>query len=473
MGANHTVTLTSGRRLPQGESPYLFQLLRCDRPFDPGARFSLDTVDVAELDRADRVRGKRYRENGARMLCIGIPDPGISSLHARLEKVLGRWTVEDRKSKNGTLVDGKRVPSGARVALADGSVIEIGHSFFLFRDRLAANCPEQLYGKDLNPAAPGFATFSPALGAEFERLARVSRAPERLPVLLQGETGTGKEVVARAIHAVSGRPGPFVAVNCGALPQGLVESELFGHRKGAFTTATEDRQGLVRTSDRGTLLLDEIGDLPLPAQAVLLRVLQEQEVLAVGGTLPVRVDLRVVAATHRDLEKLVAEDTFRSDLLARLAGEVVHLPPLRERREDLGLLVGALLRKRPSDLAKAVAFSSEAARALLFHPWPRNVRELERCLAGALVQSEDGVIELEHLPPEVRSAATGPRGPQTCSSAPPRDEKYDALVGQLDANAWNVTKAAQAMGKARSHVQRLMRRYGIKPLPLRRREPPA
>ena len=154
-------------------------------------------------------------------------------------------------------------------------------------------------------------------------------ARSQVPVLVSGETGTGKELIASAIHQLSGRPGPFVAVNCGAIAPNLVESELFGYRKGAFSGALEDRPGLVRSSEHGTLLLDEIGDLPLAAQAALLRVLQESEVLPVGGTRPVKVDLRVVAATHRDLGALAAQDRFRRDLLARLDGARIMLPALR------------------------------------------------------------------------------------------------------------------------------------------------
>src|SRR5262249_41268985 len=158
----------------------------------------------------------------------------------------------------------------------------------------------------------------------------------------------------------SGRPGEFVAVNCAALPQTLVESELFGYRKGAFSGAAEDRTGLIRSADRGTLFLDEIGDLSPPAQAVFLRVLQESEVLPVGATRPVKVDIRLLAATHRNLEALVAENRFRADLLARISGLTLSLPPLRERREDLGLIIGMLLRRHFSDRAEQVSLASEA-----------------------------------------------------------------------------------------------------------------
>jgi DNA-binding NtrC family response regulator len=261
-----------------------------------------------------------------------------------------------------------------------------------------------------------------------------------------------------------------VAVNCGALPQGLVEAELFGHRKGAYTGASEDRPGLVRSSDRGTLLLDEIGDLPIPAQATLLRVLQEEEVNPVGsgGYHPMKVDLRVIAATHRDLEKLSQTEKFRADLLARLCGIALHLPALRDRREDLGLFVATLLRRHAADRAEDISFTAEAARALLLHAWPRNVRELEKCLASAVVLAGTQRIDLEHLPPEVQGASRGQAAPAPAvDPGPPVDVQnrklYDELVTQLRAHHGNVTKTAEAMGTARNQVQRWMRRWDLDP----------
>jgi sigma-54 dependent transcriptional regulator, acetoin dehydrogenase operon transcriptional activator AcoR len=461
--ANRTITRTDEPRSTQKRSSYLFLVFGCDHPFDPGARFRLNGIDAVELGRADSLRAERTSENGARVLRIGIPDPRISSTHARLEKVLGSWMVVDRNSKNGTLLDGTRT---SRSAVADGAILELGHTFFLFHEEAATEGPDELRGVDLKPLENGLATFSPALAARFERVVLVARSDSS--VLLQGETGTGKEVLARAIHEASGRPGPFVAVNCGAIPATLVESELFGHRKGTFTGA-EEHPGLVRSSDRGTLLLDEIGDLPLPAQAALLRVLQEKEVLAVGSVRPLKVDLRVVAATHRDLTKLGSEGTFRTDLLARLSGFTFHLPPLRERREDLGLLVAALLCKSS---VEEISFTAEAARALLLHDWPRNIRELEKCVVGAVVLSKGGKIDLEHLPDDVRGASEGrpsPQAPDAPVEIHEEDDRKrcDELVAQLRAHHGNVTETARAMGKARTQIQRWLRRCGLNPVSFR------
>ena len=466
MDPNRTITRTGGQRSSQKRSSYLFLAFRCDHPLDAGARFRLDGFDAVELGRADSLRADRTAENGARVLRIGIPDPRISSIHARLEKVLGSWMVEDRKSKNGTLIDGESI---SRSAVGDGAILELGHTFFLFHEEPTADGPDELRGEELKPLSSGLATFSPALAAQFERVGLVARSESS--VVLQGETGTGKEVVARAIHQVSARPGPFVAVNCGAIPETLVESELFGHRKGTFTGA-EEHPGLVRSSDRGTLLLDEIGDLPLPAQAALLRVLQEKEVQAVGSVRPVKVDLRVVAATHRDLAKLTSEEKFRSDLLARLSGFTFHLPPLRERRHDLGLLIAAILRRDAGNGTREISFSAEAARALFLHEWPHNVRELEKCLLHAVVLSKHGKIDLEHLPEDIGAPSEGPPSAQPPDApAEPLDDddrkRCDELVAQLRAHHGNVTETARAMGKARTQVQRWLRRYGLNPLSFR------
>jgi DNA-binding NtrC family response regulator len=463
-----TISRTVGRTSPPAPGqPYLFLTLRCDRPIEPGARFCLHGADVVTIGRGDSLSVERREEDGVAVIRIGIPDLRLSSTHARLQSVLGNWVIEDAGSKNGTWVDGQRV---TRATLPDGALLELGHSFFLYREALPGGGPEFVDARELHPPADRLATLSPELAAELDRLLLMARS--RVPILVRGETGTGKEVIASAIHQLSGRPGRFIAVNCGALAENLVESELFGYRKGAFSGAAEDRPGLVRSSDQGTLLLDEIGDLPLSAQAVLLRVLQEEEVLAVGATHPVKVDLRVVASTHRDLDALAAGERFRADLLARLSGFRLSLPPLRERREDLGLLIAALLRKLAGDAASRVAFTPDAARALLLHRWPRNVRELEKCLSGAIVLAREGVVELEHLPASIRSAPEGtvptmPAAPRLSRQEEER-RRHDELVVLLREHDGNVTAVARAMGKPRTQVQRWLRRLRVDPLSFRR-----
>jgi transcriptional regulator with GAF, ATPase, and Fis domain len=405
-------------------------VLQCDRPLSSGARFRLPAADAVTIGRGAGLSAERSDHSWR----IEIPDPRMSTAHVRLRHVLGDWVVEDQGSKNGTFVDGRRV---VLAPLADGALLELGHSFFLFRKALpAAEGPDFLDGEQLKPAAPGLATLIPSLAAELDRLQLVARS--RMPVLLRGESGTGKEVLAAGIHQLSGRPGIFQAVNCGAIAPELVESELFGHRRGAFSGAVDDSPGLVRAADRGTLLLDEIGDLPLPAQAALLRVLQEEEVVPVGAARPLKVDLRVVAATHRDLDALVSQGRFRADLLARLSGYACTLPPLRERREDFSLLVSGLLSKIGTG---APRFTFDAARALLRHSWPLNVRELEKALSAAAVFSRGERVELEHLPEAVRAAppaAPAPARPEGGADAKRREE----LIALLREHAGNVTTVA-------------------------------
>jgi len=461
MDSSRTITQTHERKSGPGKGqPYLFLTLRCDRPLEGGARFSFQGADQVEIGRGGVLQVERQPGETSSMR-ISVSDGRMSSRHARLQRVLGAWMIEDAGSKNGTFVDGRRVTN---TPLADGALVELGHSFFVFREALPRAEPAFLEQRSLKPRARGMATLSPAFALELERVATFARS--QVPVLVSGQTGTGKELIASAIHELSGRPGPFVAVNCGAIAPNLVESELFGYRKGAFSGALEDRPGLVRSSEHGTLLLDEIGDLPLAAQAALLRVLQESEVLPVGGTRPMKVDLRVVAATHRDLGALAAQDRFRRDLLARLDGARIVLPALRDRREDFGLILSALLEKTAGEMARDVIFSADAARALLLHGWPLNVRELEKCLASAVLLSRDGRVELEHLRETLLDAPkpVAPHQGVAPEGLREADRRLrDQLIELLRANGGNVTAAARAMGKARTQVQRWLRRFEIDP----------
>ncbi|WP_433926127.1 sigma 54-interacting transcriptional regulator [Sorangium cellulosum] len=442
--------------------PFLFLVLQCQRPLDPCARLSLDGVDEVRFGRGPVRSIERRTEGGRALLDVRLEDGWVSSRHARITRDGGRLRLEDLGSRNGTFVNG--VPRQS-AQLAEGDLIELGHTFFLFREVAA---PDEDAG-DAAPGQPlGLATFAPALADRFAALRAI--APANIPVVLQGESGTGKEVIARALHALSGRPGPFVAINCGALPDSLIESELFGHRKGAFSGAAEDRPGLIRAADRGTLFLDEIGDLPAMSQTAFLRVLQESEVVAVGATRPVKVDLRVVVATHRDLPAMVDRGDFRGDLFARLSGFVLELPPLRRRREDLGLLIASLLRRAAPDRAAEIALSCEAARALLLREWRLNVRELEKCLATAIVLAGSGRVELDHLPPPAGMTRTPTELPRLDAQpgepqrpAAEDQARREALIRLFREHRGNISAVARAMGKGRTQIHRWIARYGIEP----------
>jgi DNA-binding NtrC family response regulator len=438
-------------------APYLFRVFEYARPQALPSRHSLADLDQVVIGRGAQNEFERLRSNG-RQLRITVPDRWMSSLHARLYFRGAQWVLEDAGSRNGSFVGGARV---AQRTLADGDLIELGHAMFLFRALLRprAEAAPDLDGADLDPRM-GLSTLSPALADDLEQLRRI--APSPVSVLITGESGTGKEVIARAVHLLSGRGGPFVAINCGALAPNLVESELFGYRRGAFSGALEDRLGLVRSAQGGTLLLDEIGELPLGAQVALLRVLQEREVMPVGATRPVSVEFRLCAATHRPVRELVDEGRVRADFMARISGYDVHLPPLRARREDLGLLIGVLLRRGANERVASVSFTKEAARALFAYSWPLNVRELEKCLGTAVVLDGDGPISVEHLSPEVRQAriASADQG-----SSPPLTEEEqrfrDRLIALLTQHRGNLSAIARELGRDRVQVRRWLRRFRI------------
>jgi DNA-binding NtrC family response regulator len=292
-------------------------------------------------------------------------------------------------------------------------------------------------------------------------MAVIDRAAVRdTPVLIIGESGTGKELLTRALHKKSPRAqGPFVAVNCSAIPETLLESELFGYRRGAFTGARDDRPGLFQSAHRGTILLDEIGDMAASLQGKLLRVLQEREVHPLGAPAPVPVDVRIVTATHRDLTTLVADGRFRQDLLYRINVIEVHVPPLRERPEDLTPLVRHVLDKQCAKLRKPpCTVSTEAMAVIRGHTWPGNVRELENVIERALVLGLGTVIEVEDLPDSLRNPQPSGAGDVTRRLA---DVERDHIVRTLRAAAGNKAAAARALGLNRKTLYRKLTQHRI------------
>jgi Nif-specific regulatory protein len=282
-------------------------------------------------------------------------------------------------------------------------------------------------------------------------------------VLITGESGTGKELVARALHERSSRAKKaFVAVNCAALPESVIESELFGHERGSFTGAQELRRGRFGLADGGTLFLDEVGELSLPVQAKLLRVLQEGEFQRVGGSVTLKTEARVIAATNRELEKEVAEGRFRSDLFWRLNVFPLRVPPLRERRSDIVLLADHLAEKHGRRAGKPILrISSPAIDLLVTYHWPGNVRELENCIERAVILSTDSVIHAYHLPPSLQSADSTGTGPASTLDASLARLERELLVEALKICRGNAAAAARRLGITERRMGLALHRYGI------------
>ncbi len=302
---------------------------------------------------------------------------------------------------------------------------------------------------------------TPAMLQVYKTIARV--AESRSTILITGESGTGKELVARAIHFNSPRAGkPFVAVDCGSLAETLLESELFGHIRGAFTGAVTNKKGLFEEADGGTCFLDEVGDIGLTMQAKLLRVLQEHEIKRVGDNEPIKIDVRIVAATNKNLEELVKEKRFREDLFYRLNVVALNLPPLRERAEDIPLLGDHFLRKYAEENKKSVSqISPEALDLLLTYGWPGNVRELENVIERAVTLSHHSVILPEDLPRRIRAEKKGDIT-QTLPSHLPLAELEKLYIQKiLEETGGNKKKAADILGIDRRTLYRMAARYGL------------
>jgi len=289
-------------------------------------------------------------------------------------------------------------------------------------------------------------------------------APTNGRVLIYGESGTGKELVARALHAASLRSnGPFVEVNCAAIPEELIESELFGHVKGSFTGAIDDKIGKFQKADGGTLFLDEIGDMSLRTQSKVLRVLEEQRFEPVGSNQTVNVDVRVIAATNKNLEQEIARGAFRQDLFYRLNVIPFYVPPLRDRREDIAILARHFLNEFSSAYGKKTRELSDTAMdVLLRYPWPGNVRELRNLVERLVIVCPQARIEPHHLPPELfRGVADSPQQPYSTLHEARSAYEREFILRKLQEHRWNMTQTAFALGLERSHLYRKMKSLGI------------
>jgi transcriptional regulator with PAS, ATPase and Fis domain len=437
-------------------APCLIVALDAVRPLDAPSRYWLGDVDAVSIGRSDRRRSAERRTDRARVcLRLRVADALVSAQHAILRRDGNHWMIEDQRSTNETLVNGVAIE---RANLADADVIAVGGTFLIFRDVVLPRRSDPKVSDDISQKPEGIRTMSPELDRRFENL--TSAAKSMSPIVILGHTGTGKELAAQAVHELSDRRmGPFVAINCASIPASLLEGELFGHTRGAFTGATQDREGLIAAAEHGTLFLDEIGELSPTMQASLLRVLESGEVRPLGSTRQRRIDLRVVVATNRDLPAMVAKGEFRADLWSRLSGFTLRLPALRNRREDLGLLLSSSLLRRGGDAPRA--FTREAAAALFAHEWPFNIRELDKAIEYALACSSAGEIGVDALPPTVISA----------SAIPEQDRRRD-LVELLRKHAGNIAEVAREMGKHRQQIQKWCKRFQIDVEALRPLKPP-
>lgn len=392
----------------------------------------------------DRAQCRSHPVAGSDLVLIGrdvsesnlrLTDPRLSRLHVRIafDPRAQMYRVGDAGSSNGTFVNGARIDTAL---LRPGDVIRAGDSVLVFAEDTAQ--------------------------AEAERTDALARS--ELSLLLCGETGTGKEVLARSIHERSERTGKFVAMNCAALPRELIAAELFGHTRGAFSGAHQARPGLFMAAERGTLLLDEVGDLPLELQPALLRVLQEKRVRPVGADQEVPMSARILAASHVDLKAAVDAQRFRADLYARLAQYTIRLPALRDRRADVLALFDSLSVERGVSLA----LSADVAEALTLWSWPFNVRELVTLVSAACVLCRSGAtIDLEllrELHPEAAANLARSRARSSASDDEPAREGIllrEQLENLLKEHAGNVARVATQLGKPRSQVYRWLRTYGL------------
>jgi transcriptional regulator with PAS, ATPase and Fis domain len=390
-----------------------------------------------------------------------VADRMTSGRHAVIRQVGRDFELTDLDSTNGTVVDG--MIAQPKLKLRDGSMIFVGGVAAVFRLVSTADV-EHIRAELSNPMAP-VPTCNPELARICSRMRRLAETEGEL--LLTGETGVGKEVYAHAVHRASGREGRFVAINCAALPRELVESELFGYARGAHSQASAAKPGIIEDAEGGTLFLDEIGEMAPDLQTKLLRFTQDRLLMAVGGTRPRRVDVRILAATSRTTIPGGPDAAgLRQDLAARLGAEPLRIPPLRERREDLGALIGHFTGP------KAKPFELSAFHTICLYSWPGNVRELQKVTstASALARGQDKV-SVEHLPQVLAAGAAhfrlGPAGRVGRRASPTASELED-LLRQHDGN---MLKVARALSRKPAVVYRWAKRFHLDPASHRKRTP--
>jgi DNA-binding NtrC family response regulator len=411
-------------------------------------------VFIEEPGLAPRVvllpRGRDVRAGRGEELEIVLADRRVSRCHVILRHERLGVLVRDAGSSNGTFLGERKLEAPATVGA--GTVVRVGDS------RLVISLPVEE-----EPSPEGAPEAMIAVDPASVQLRALVRrvAASAVPVLIQGETGTGKELVAQELHRASARSqGPFVAVNCAALPESIAESELFGHEKGSFTGAQGRRAGVFEQAHGGTLLLDEVGELSASNQARLLRVLQERVLVRVGGDRSIPVDVRIVAATNRDLAVSAARREFREDLYFRLNGITLEVLPLRCRTGDVLPLAERFI----TELGFGLRLGPGVGVTLQAHRWPGNVRELRHAIAHAVALAEGPEILLEHLPTSVRGAARAPLGDGSLRDRMD-DLERQSIVAALAASDGNQSRTARLLGLSRRALIYKMERYGLKPPP--------
>jgi transcriptional regulator with PAS, ATPase and Fis domain len=455
--AEQTLTAVQSPLSPgeQKDRAVLLVVGSAERPALP-ARTRLQIVGD-ELYVGRRAEGLPVDANAA------VLDDGlVSGRHARLAHGAGGYDLEDLGSKNGTWVDNLRTEG--KVRLRDGALIFFGNHIAVFR--MVSHIELEAIKAELVAPLGPVATASPTLAVACDRLRRLAASEGEL--LIVGETGVGKEVYARAVHLASGRKGHFMAINCAAIPRDLVESELFGYRQGAHSTAHQAKAGLIEEAEGGTLFLDEIGEMTPEAQIKILRFLQDRELTPLGSTRPRRMDVRIIAATNRTAAGPgKGPGGLRDDIVGRLGASPIYLPPLRNRVEDLGALAAHFL---GATSVPGGQFDQPAFRALALHGWPLNVRELEKIVSTAAVLTGGSQpIALRDLPEPIARTIALPAAPgaRRAAGPSPTPAQLEELLRRYEGNVADVSRE---LGKHRAAVWRWIKKFGLGPQKFRKTE---